>query len=178
MNRIPLKNLLEAGLWIGFVIIAYIYSFEFDRNVEGYRFNATGWPRTVLLLIVLAALAHLYQIYRDSALTATESDNADGSQDETPRTAAHRLRLLAMLALPVVYAFLLAPVGFYVLTPIFIFLLLVLAEEKRWYYLIGISLGLYALLVFIFGKLLYLSLPLGNIQIFYDFSNWLLTVIR
>ena len=83
-----------------------------------------------------------------------------------------------MLALPVAYAFLLAPFGFYALTPVFIFLFLVLAEERRWRYLIGISLGLYAVLVFVFGKLLYLSLPLGNVQAFYDFSNWVLTIIR
>ena len=176
MDRIPRKNLLEAGLWLGFVIIAYYYSFEFDRDVDGYRFNATGWPRTVLLLIALAVLAHLYQIYRDSFL-ADESDR-EADIDDAPTSFRNRLSLLAMLALPVIYAFLLAPVGFYALTPVFIFLLLLLGEERRWPYLIGISLGLYALLVFVFGKLLYLSLPLGNVQIFYDFSNWLLTVIR
>lgn len=182
VHRIPLKNLLEAGLWIGFAIIAYLYSFEFDRNVEGYRFNATGWPRAVLLLIVLAALAHLYQIYRDAALPPAKGAAGDtvpaDVPDASPKTAGQRLRLIAMLALPVLYAYLLAPVGFYVLTPIFIFLLLVLAGEKRWKYLIGISLGLYAILVYVFGKLLYLSLPVGNVQIFYDFSNWLLTFIQ
>jgi len=182
VHRIPLKNLLEAGLWIGFSIIAYLYSFEFDRNVEGYLFNATGWPRAVLLLIVLAALAHLYQIYRDAALPPDEGANpvADpaAEPDASPRTMGQRLSLIAMLALPVLYAYLLAPIGFYALTPVFIFLMLVLAEERRWRYLIGISLGLYAILVFVFGKLLYLSLPIGNIQIFYDFSNWLLTFIQ
>ena len=175
MDRIPRKNLLEAGLWLGFVVIAYVYSFEFDRDVDGYRFNATGWPRAVLLLIVLAVLAHLYQIYRDSALRSAEAV-AEDEADE--KTIAQRVRLLGMLALPVVYAFLLEPLGFYATTPVFIFLLLLLGEERRWPYLIGVSLGLYALLVFVFGKLLYLSLPLGNVQIFYDFSNWLLTIIR
>ena len=175
MNRIPLKNLVEAGLWIGFAVFAYVYSFEFNQNIETYAFNATGWPRAVLFFIVLAAIAHLFQVSRDH-------DPADdsGFQDDTAETTGtiKYWRLGAMLALPVIYAVLLAPIGFYALTPVFIFLFLVLAEEKRWPYLIGISLGLYALLVFVFGKLLYLSLPLGNVQVFYDFSNWLLEVIR
>ena len=179
MNRIPLKNLLEAGLWIGFAFIAYIYSFEFSRDVEGYRFGATGWPRTVLLLIVLATLAHLYQIYRDSALPAEDGNDGGVADDEAPpRTIAQRIHLVVMLALPVIYAFLLEPVGFYVLTPVFIFLLLWLSEERRWRFLIGISLGIYAILVLVFGKLLFLSLPVGTVQIFYDISNWLLTVIQ
>jgi hypothetical protein len=176
VDRIPRKNLLEAGLWLGFVAIAYYYSFEFDKSLEGYRFNATGWPRMVLLLIGLAVLAHLYQIYRDNALRPAGESDAEDEAGE--KTIAQRIRLLGMLALPVVYAFLLEPLGFYATTPVFIFLLLLLGEERRWPYLIGVSLGLYALLVFVFGKLLYLSLPLGNVQIFYDFSNWLLTIIR
>ena len=45
MTRIPLKNLVEAGLWIGFAIFAYIYSFEFNQSIETYAFDATGWPR-------------------------------------------------------------------------------------------------------------------------------------
>jgi hypothetical protein len=179
VDRIPLKNLLEAGLWIGFALFAFIYSFEFNKDIETYRFNATGWPRMVLVLIVLAALAHLFQIYRDSALQEVAGEGeSDAGSDAASRTPGRRLRLLAMLTLPLVYAYLLAPVGFYVLTPIFIFLLLLLAEERRWRYLISVSLGIYAALVFVFGKLLYLSLPVGNVQIFYDFSNWLLTFIQ
>jgi hypothetical protein len=169
--------MVEAGLWIAFAIFAYIYTFEFDKDIETYRFNATGWPRGVLLCIVLAALAHVYQVYRDRSTAAGRDafDAQEADEEEGPR---QYWRLFAMLGLPVVYAFLLEPIGFYALTPVFILLFLILAEERRWPYLIGISLGLYAILVFVFGKLLYLSLPVGNVQIFYDFSNWILTVIR
>lgn len=175
MTRIPRKTLLETGLWIGFAIIGFVYTFEFDQDIETYAFDATGWPRAVLVFIVLAALAHLVQVWRDADLVRP-GDSA-GAEDQAP-PFFRNWRLLAMLALPVIYAWLLAPIGFYALTPVFIFLFLVLAEEKRWKYLLGISFGLYAILVFVFGKLLYLSLPLGNVQMFYDFSNWVLTVIR
>ncbi len=177
MSRIPLKTLVEAGLWIAFAIVAYAYSFEFDKDIETYRFNATGWPRAVLLFIVLAALAHVYQVYRAHGSGALpESAAAEAEEDQAERRPYWRL--FAMLGLPVIYAFLLEPIGFYALTPVFIFLFLLLAEERRWQYLIGISLGLYAVLVFVFGKLLYLSLPVGTVQVFYDFSNWLLTLIQ
>jgi hypothetical protein len=177
VSRIPLKTLVEAGLWIAFAIVAYAYSFQFDKDIETYRFNATGWPRAVLLFIVLAALAHVYQVYRAHAPGAgPDSGESEAEEDETERRPYWRL--IGMLGLPVAYAFVLEPLGFYATTPVFICLFLVLAEERRWTYLIGISLGLYALLVFVFGKLLYLSLPVGTVQVFYDFSNWLLTVIQ
>ncbi len=176
MSRVPLKTLVEAGLWIAFAIVAYAYSLEFDKDVETYRFNATGWPRAVLLFIVLAALAHVYQVYRTHAPGDGAQISDDAEVDETERRPYWRI--VAMLGLPVVYAFVLEPLGFYATTPVFIFVFLLLAEERRWQYLIGISLGLYALLVFIFGKLLYLSLPVGTVQVFYDFSNWLLTLIQ
>lgn len=176
MSRIPLKTLVEAGLWIAFAIVAYAYSFQFDKDIETYRFNATGWPRAVLLFIVLAALAHVYQVYRTHAPGDGADMAGDAEEDETERRPYWRL--IGMLGLPVVYAFVLEPLGFYATTPVFIFLFLVLAEERRWQYLIGISFGLYALLVFVFGKLLYLSLPVGTVQVFYDFSNWLLTIIQ
>lgn len=177
MSRIPLRTMVEAGLWIAFAIVAYIFTYDFDRNIETYRFNATGWPRTVLVLLAVAALAHVFQVYRDSlASQADDRGAADEAVDERPGRSAWRLA--AMLGLPVVYAFLLEPFGFFVTTPVFIFLFLLLAEERRWRYLIGLSLGLHVVLIFIFGKLLYLSLPTGNVHPFYDISNWILTVIQ
>ena len=44
--------------------------------------------------------------------------------------------------------------------------------------MLGVTLGIYAGLVLLFGRLLYINLPVGNWHPFYDISNWLLVVIR
>ena len=40
--------LLRMPLWVSLVFICFIYSFEFDKDIEIYKFGAAGWPRAVL----------------------------------------------------------------------------------------------------------------------------------
>jgi hypothetical protein len=168
--------LLETALWILFAVIAYTLSFEFDKEIEIYKFNATGWPRAVLILTVLAALGHLITSWRDIAAGRAVVD--DELEPLGGGTWSGRLQVFGMLLLPLAYAYLLQDVGFYILTPIFIFLLLLLAGERRWKFLIGITVVLYFLLLLIFARLLFLNLPIGTAEPFYSISNWWLEIIR
>ena len=73
---------------------------------------------------------------------------------------------------------LLEPIGFYSVTPVFIFCFLLLAGEKSLVWAIGLTVGIYCLMLLFFARVFYLSLPVGNHSPFYDFSNWLLVFIR
>ena len=83
-----------------------------------------------------------------------------------------------MLILPLVYAYLLQAVGFYILTPIFIFAILFIAGERRPKMLIGVTVVLYLLLLLLFARWLFLNLPIGTTEPFYSISNELLNIIR
>ena len=37
----------------------FAFSFEFNQPIEIYKFGATGWPRVVLLLLLLATIEFL-----------------------------------------------------------------------------------------------------------------------
>jgi hypothetical protein len=167
---------IETALWIIFAVVAYSLSFDFDQNIETYKFNATGWPRVVLFLIVLAAIGHLFTSWRDVEANIAAAKASGGEIGQT--TWGGRLRVLAMLILPLVYAYLLQDVGFYILTPIFIFLILLIGGERRIKWLLGITFALYGFLLFIFARLLFLNLPIGTAQPFYNISNWMLEIIR
>ncbi|MGC1439692.1 MAG: tripartite tricarboxylate transporter TctB family protein [Burkholderiaceae bacterium] len=164
---------METALWILFAAMAFALSFEFDKDIEIYKFNATGWPRFILILTVLAALGHLYTSWRDIG-----AGSPVAADDDSQTEASGRLSVIAMLVLPLVYAWLLQDVGFYLLTPIFIFLLLWLTGERRWQALLSVTVALYGFLLLVFARWLFLNLPIGTAEPFYSMSNWFLELIR
>ncbi len=200
MQRLSRGTIIETVLWLCFALFAYYFSFEFDRDFETYKFNATGWPRTVILLIVIAALLNIFMLWRKgedkgdrdmlSSLSREDLEKAKAeleakaggatlkTEEEDIRGTKNWIRVLSILFLPVAYAWFLEPVGFYALTPFFILFFLILAGERRWQALASVTVGIYVTLVFVFGKLLYINLPVGVQEPFYSFSNWLLVWIR
>jgi hypothetical protein len=173
MARLSRSQMIEAGFWLGFSVLAYAFSFDFDREIEIYRFGASGWPRAVILLIALAAIAQIVQALRDGAKGAAQMAEA-----VPQRRLEDNLRIAAVLGLPVLYAALLDVSGFYFTTPIFIVAYLWLNGERRLAWLIAVPLLLYAFLLTVFTRLLYIGLPIGYVRPFYDFSNWLLVLIK
>jgi hypothetical protein len=85
-------------------------------------------------------------------------------------------KLIAILSLPLIFAWSLKPVGFYSATPIFIALTILLLGEKRIKWVLGITLFIYLLLIVLFMVILNAPLPQGNISPFYDFSAFMLTL--
>ncbi|MCH2283238.1 MAG: tripartite tricarboxylate transporter TctB family protein, partial [SAR324 cluster bacterium] len=85
-------------------------------------------------------------------------------------------KLIAILALPLIFAWSLKPVGFYSATPVFIALTIMLLGEKRIKWVLGITLFIYLVLILLFMVILNAPLPQGNISPFYDFSAFMLTL--
>lgn len=166
---------VEAIFWISFAALAFIFSFEFDRDIEIYRFGASGWPRVLIVLIVLAALAQLFLGHREQQVS---SGPAAEPEDATETSLLDRLRIALVLGLPLLYAALLDTSGFYFTTPIFIFAYLFLNGERRVGWLVGVPVFIYSVLLLVFTKLLYIGLPVGYASPFYEFSNWLLVLIK
>lgn len=166
---------VEAISWIGFAALAFIFSFKFDRDIEIYRFGASGWPRVLIVLIVLAALAQLFLGQREQQAGSGPAAEPDSDAEISLKD---RVRIALVLGLPVLYAALLDISGFYFTTPIFITAYLYLNGERRIAWLIGIPVFICAVLLLVFTKLLYVGLPIGYVSPFYEFSNWLLVLIK
>lgn len=170
-------ELFEVAFWLAFAAGAFALTFKFDQEIEIYEFGANGWPRAVIILIALAAVGQLFHDVRARLARGA------GGEKRAPAPAGARggdyaLRIGAILVTPFVFAFLLDSVGFYSLAPFFIGAFLYIGGERRWKRLVGISLFIYALALLFFAKLLFVGLPTGNWHPFYDFSNWLLVMIR
>ncbi len=71
-------------MWLGLCLFLFVYSFEFDKNIEIYKFGATAWPRTIILLIAIAAIGQLAQQWKRGDQTSSKMISAavnDGSED-------------------------------------------------------------------------------------------------
>jgi hypothetical protein len=173
----------ELALWLGLALVAFALTFEFAGEVGTYAWGAASWPRGVVLLMAIVALAQFairrrgLKLRRSAGIEGRAAD-ADLSSEVLPRDALARLRLAAALGLPLVYVYLLPLTGFYATTPVFLLAYLLVLGERRPGALIGAPLVIYAAINLVFTRLFYVALPTGNWPGFYDFSNWFLITVR
>lgn len=194
MGKLKSAHLIETGIWLAIAEIGFLYSGKFNQSIEIYKFGASGWPRAVLALIVVAALGNLLWHYRygddygsnDEPAASARAPLADADLQTTVEapheTEESRLsyfaRIIPIIALPFLYAYFLEGVGFYALTPVFIALVIFAMGERSAKWLLGVTLLVYSLLLFLFAKVLFVGLPVGIWHPFYDYSQWLITFIQ
>ena len=119
MGKLTTGHIAETAVWLILALLLYAYSFEFNQNIEIYRFGATGWPRMIIGLLVLAALGNLYyhwkngDVLQEGRIGIMVDDETAGAD----RSIWSRLRVASILLLPFLFAYLLKPVGFYSAAP-------------------------------------------------------------
>ena len=194
-------------MWIALAVGMWIYSYRFDGEFPAYLWGPVSWPRAVLVVIVVLALAQLAirTVFAprseppgdDSGAggsgEATRDDRdprRDGGEDRdaslvpegewsaTQRGSDARLRIVATFTLPLLYLLLLPRTGYFVTTPLFLVAYMVAFREQSLKYMLATSALLYLGSLAIFSKLLFVPLPTGNWPGFYDFSNWLLEILH
>ncbi len=171
---------LEWLVWAAIVAVAFLQTGEFDREVAGYAFGATGWPRAVCAAIFIGATGQLalrlLEIRRGPAPLASASvaESAGGP----PRNLARSAQRLAIFALPFAYLFLTGRFGFYVLTPVFILALMLLLEVRSWTALLAVTATVYGIVLLIFTRFFYVALPVGHVQPFYDINTMIIVLAR
>ena len=177
MNKLKVSHIVETSVWITIIFVFYAFSFEFDQEIEIYIFGATGWPRTILGILLLVVLGNFFQLYKKGSeeqqgrIGITEDD--EGISYESFKSVR---KLVAILLLPFIYALSLKPLGFYSATPFFIAFLIMLLGEKRTKWILVNTLFIYSLIILLFMVLLNAPLPQGNVSPFYDFSAFMLTI--
>ncbi|MEQ8193596.1 MAG: tripartite tricarboxylate transporter TctB family protein [Rhodospirillales bacterium] len=175
MRKLAPGQWIEFSFWFVFTGAAFALTFDFDRKVEMYRYGAAGWPRIVIAIIFLAALGQLWQ----SLFQKEEQE----SQVGTPAVSEERhdpigLQMWFIMLTPVIYAFFIEELGYYFLTPFFLFAYLYLTGERRLKWLIIVPLGIFIVLTILFTKFLYVGLPTGNLPGFYDFGSWIVQILQ
>lgn len=91
MGNLRPGHLIEAALWLSLCLFLFIYSFEFNQDIEIYKFGASAWPRTIILLMAIAALGQLYHHWKrgDEATSEIISKATDDGSEEAAHEAHH-----------------------------------------------------------------------------------------
>ncbi len=110
MGKLRPGHLVEAAMWLGLCLFLFIYSFQFDQDIEIYKFGATAWPRAIVLLMAIAALGQLYHHWKrgDEASVQMISAAVDDGSEEAAHEAHHEglkwyASTFAMLLIPFAY---------------------------------------------------------------------------
>lgn len=153
--------LLEAGGWLLFILLAFIYTFEFDGPLPVYDWGPAHWPRVILLCMFAASLRLLYRDWRQSRLIPQSIDGTSDGDESQPLETSVRVRMVLIFVVPVLYTFLMHRMGFLLITPFFLFGYMWLMGVRRIRTLIILTTCFYSALVLIFVKLIFTYLPPG-----------------
>ena len=171
-GRTNRRAAVEALAWIAFGAFLWVMTFDFDTASNAYLLGTASWPRAVLVLLFLCAgLQWVQTIRKAPAVPETEAAPESASSGIT-------LSLLGVFGLPLLYVWLLPWTGFFATTPLFTAIYFWLLGERVWWRLALATVTLWVVLLLVFTTLLYVPLPTGNWPGFYEFSNFILSVLR
>lgn len=172
------KALVWLGFlfWICFASTAIALTFGFTGEIANYKYGAAGWPRVLFTGIIVVAIIQLLVSLRNFTQCPSESPERITDRSSTPVSIAGLP--LKTLAAPVIYVAFLPQVGFFAATPIFLASVMLIMGERRLPIIAAVTAGIYAFVLLVFVKLLFVPLPIGSWPGFYEFGNWLLVTIR
>ena len=175
MGKLSKTTIMEGLFWVATAGLFFSYTFTFNQPIEIYKFGATGWPRVILLLILIVALGNLYFNFKMGPKVQQDRIGTGDDHDEVSYYSLETyLKTGFILIIPFLYALSLKPVGFYCGTPVFVALIMFAWGERRWKFILGNTLFIYVLLLVLFMLVLNAPLPQGNVSPFYDISAFLL----
>ena len=175
MGRLTRTHLIEAVIFLLIVALFYGFTFEFNQPIEIYRFGATAWPRVVIALLLITTLGNIWFQYKHgSAAQGTIGQKEEEAPDFSEPGSLPRM--IAVLLTPLIFAWLLKPVGIYFGAPFFIAAIIWLFGERRWKPILLMTVLIYVVFIGLFLMVLNAPLPQGNTSPFYDFSAWILTM--
>jgi len=233
MHRLTKGHYVELAFWLVLVAVFFAYSFEFNSEIEIYKYGATLWPRTILLLMAIAAIGQFLDQKKNGDTVSSNTMAAaheDSAQDSThnslgwyintfillslpfiymtgtkwlisalaiPEDGEAKFKIItaavifiaylaigwrnhvgAILALPIFFAALMQDMGFYALAPVFIVGVMILMGERRVSRMALVMPLIYGILIAFFVSLLYVGLPTGYINPFYDFGTWMVNTFQ
>lgn len=118
------------------------------------------WPRAVLGLLMLVCAWEVARaaLFPRNARAATVAAN---EADDAPEPRRHGLRLAAGIALTAAYVPAMEALGFFIATAIYLAAFMVVGRYRRPFVVAAASIGGSLAFVFVFMKVVYVSLPLG-----------------
>ena len=161
-----LRALLPYVLVLAAATLLYYSALHFGYTPRGDRPGPDVWPRAILALMAVACVVRIVGVARRPSDAPAPQPIPAGSlpgdvADDAP-TARYPMLLLTGIALTIAYVALLGTFGFFVDTAIYIAALTRAGRYRRWPVIAAVALGGALVFMFVFMKIVYLSLPIGR----------------
>lgn len=127
-----------------------------SSRVAAEQLGPKFWPIAILIGIVFLTGIILFNVYRQIKKTEWDTEQEDATIDQFTDK-----RLFTLIAITVIYVYLLSYIGFLSLTPIFVILISWLIGIRVIWKNLTFSLLLTAIFIYVFGNFLYVPLPRG-----------------
>jgi putative tricarboxylic transport membrane protein len=140
---------------------------HFGFTPRGDRPGPDVWPRAILALLVLTCIVRIVTVLRrpgpEPVMLEDVIENAV-PQAEREAAPAQRfpLLLLAGIVLTIGYVALLGTLGFFIDTAVYIAALIRTGRYRRWPVIVAVAFAGALAFMFVFMKVVYLSLPIGK----------------
>ena len=164
MSDNPKRKSYDGVKWeaIGWILLAGIALWQtrpFDVPLPHFNPGAAFWPKVILAIMVVSALVLL--VSRFLPQSKREEEEVPYLDEMPDDITGMDWRAIALFTLPVLWTFGMHKMGFLLATPIFLFIFTWLMGVRKWTTLIAFTLGFFALIVLVFYKLIFTSLPMG-----------------
>jgi len=143
-------------------------TYHFGFTPRGDRPGPDVWPRAILLLAMLACVVRIVNVLRrprnpDPVQIRDVMDNALAEQERTAGAAQRYPWLLGIgIALTIAYVALLGTLGFAVDTALYLAAMIRTGRYRRWPVIAAVAVAGSLVFMFVFMKIVYLSLPIGR----------------
>ena len=141
---------------------------HFGFTPRGDRPGPDVWPRAILALIIITCIVRIIAVLRRPAgdergmLDDVIGGALPEAERETVPAQRYPLLLATGIGLTIAYVALLGTLGFFVDTVLYIGALIRTGRYRRWPVIIAVALAGALVFMFVFMKVVYLSLPIGR----------------
>jgi putative tricarboxylic transport membrane protein len=156
------EMIISAVIFLGSLFL-YYESTKFEGHAVYGKLGPDYWPKFLLICMMIFSVWVAVDAIRERRKRKPE-------ETEAPKPETGKVRFFFAFGFIVLYFILLKIVGFIAITPIFLLSFMYLLGERNKAWMIGISIGMTILIVWVFTKAMYVPLPRGA-GIFLDFSH-------
>ncbi len=159
-KRFSFAPFAESIVWLLFVFLAFIYTFQFDDPLPVYELGPAHWPRMVLGIMLIAAIGLLYFQIREFQNSRSKVHKSKEESDDGITVSAN-VRIALLFILPIFYTYLIHKMGFLLVTPFFLAGYMWLMGVRKWRTLVIVTVSVYAAIIIVFIRLIFTYLPPG-----------------
>lgn len=164
------RRIIPYVIVLSISIYLYYAASQFDFLARTGHLGPDFWPKVILILMMLACV---YEIAKQALAKGTPTDigsvlddiveeSAEEHGEKVEEAPTYPHLLVIGIGLTIAYVILFDVLGFFLDTFLFLALFMYLGRYRRWGVILAVSLIGSLIYMFVFMKVVYVSLPIGK----------------